>query len=420
MDIKFIRKNPELVKKGSQKKGVNVDIDEILNLDKQKREIMTKIEKLKAEQNKIDKKPTEQEINKLKEIKAEIKKCEESLRNFDERLNQLIALVPNLPLPNVPEGQREEDNIVLREVGMKPKFSFKPQDYLKLNQKLDLIDTERAAKISGSRFGYLKNEAVLLEFALIQLAMEVTIKKGFIPILPPVMINERAMRAMGYMERGSEEIYHLTKDNLYLVGTSEQSIGPMYMDEILSENDLPKRYLGFSTCFRREAGSYGKDVKGIMRVHQFDKVEMFVFCRPEDSEKEHQLLLKCEEELMQALKIPYRVVINCAGQLAAPSAATYDIEAWMPGQNQYRETHSTSNCTDFQAQRLNIRYKPTSSIKNLAPRFVHTLNGTAFAIPRMIIAIMENYQEKDGSIKIPKVLQKYIKIKEIKPFSHTN
>lgn len=414
MDIKFIRQNPDLVKEGCWRKGANVDIDKILKLDEEKRAVMAKLESLRAEQNKISKKPSEAEIKKMKEIKEKVRELDSGLGQLTEKLDQLLIMVPNLPLSTVPDGRGEEDNVVISEVGTRSKFSFKPKDYLALNEKLDLIDVERASKISGSRFGYLKNEAVLLEFGLIQLALDILTKKRFIPVVPPVMINEKAMRAMGYLDRGVDEIYHLTTDNLYLVGTSEQSIGPMYMDEILSEKDLPKRYIGFSTCFRREAGSYGKDVKGIMRVHQFDKVEMFIFCQPEYSEKEHQLLLKCQEELMQALKIPYRVVNNCAGQLATPSAATYDIEAWLPGQNQYRETHSTSNCTDFQAQRLNIRYKPASSIQHLGSRYVHTLNGTAFAIGRMIIAIMENYQQKDGSIIVPKILQKYIKIKTIK------
>jgi seryl-tRNA synthetase len=410
MDIKFIRQNPQLVKDGCRKKGVNVDVEEILRLDEEKRKVIVKLESLRAEQNKIAKKPNEAEIIRLKEIKKEVQELEDSLKNLEEALNRLIMLIPNLPLPEVPKGKDEKDNIVIREVGQKPKFSFQPKDYLTLNEKLDLIDIERAGKVSGSRFGYLKNEAVLLEFGLIQLALEILLKKGFIPVIPPVMIGEKAMRAMGYLDRGADEVYHLTADNLYLVGTSEQSIGPMHMNEVLSEKDLPKRYVGFSTCFRREAGSYGKDVKGIMRVHQFDKVEMFVFCKPEDSRNEHQLLLKNEEELMQALKIPYRVVNICTGDLGDPAAAKYDIEAWLPGQNQYRETHSTSNCTDFQAQRLNIRFRD----KDGKMKFVHTLNGTAFAIGRMIIAIMENYQRKDGSIEVPKVLQKYIKIKEIK------
>lgn len=401
MDIKFIRQNPELVKERCRKKGVTIDIDKILKLDKEKRDLIVKLENFKAEQNKISQKPTKKEIDRLKKIKNEIKKIESELKKSDENLNQLVILIPNLPLPNVPYGRSEEDNVVLYEVGEKRKFDFQPKEYLELNKKLDLIDTERAAKVSSSRFAYLKNKAVLLEFALIRLAFEKLTKKGFVPILPPVMLGEKAMRAMGYLERGGDEVYYLPKDKLYLVGTAEQSIGAMHMDEIFSEKELPKRYIGFSTCFRREAGSYGRDVKGIMRVHQFDKVEMFVFCRPEDSEKEHKFLLSCEEELMQALEIPYRVVQMCTGDLGDPAAAKYDIEAWLPGQKEYRETHSTSNCTDFQAQRLNIRFRD----KDGKLKFVHTLNGTAFS-QRPIIAIMENYQKKDGTFNWPEILNK--------------
>jgi seryl-tRNA synthetase len=408
MDLKFIRQNKELVIDGCRKKRVKVDIDKIITLDEERRELMGRIENLRAEQNKMGKKPSPKEIGHLKQIKTDIKTAEEQLEKIEPDLMRLVHLVPNMPLPEVTEGQSEADNVVLREVGQKPKFSFTPKDYLALNEKLDLIDTERAAKVAGSRFGYLKNEAVLLEFALMQLALEVITKNGFTPVLPPVMVNEKAMSAMGYLDRGGDEIYK-TQDDLYLVGTSEQSVGPMHMDETFAHKDLPRRYVSFSTCFRREAGSYGKDVKGIIRVHQFDKMEMFVFCRPEDSVKEHQLLLSLEEKLMQLLKIPYRVLDICTADLGDPAAAKYDLEAWMPGQNQYRETHSTSNCTDFQAQRLNVRFRDKDGKIN----FVHTLNGTAFAVGRLLIAIIENYQQKDGSIMVPKALQKYIKIKKI-------
>ena len=280
-------------------------------------------------------------------------------------------------------------------------------------QESDLIDIDRAGKVSGSRFGYLKGSAALLEFALVDLAMKTLAKEGFVPVVPPVLINEKSMRAMGYLERGKGEIYYLPSDNLYLVGTSEQSIGPMHMDEVFKEENLPKRYISFSTCFRREAGSYGKDTKGILRVHQFDKVEMFSLVRPEDSEKEHKFLLSLEEKLMRALELPYRVLDICSGDLGDPAAAKYDIEAWMPGQNngkgEYRETHSTSNTTDFQSRRLNIKYKNSAG----KLEFVHMLNGTAFAMGRMIIAILENYQTEKGTIKVPQVLQNYLNISEI-------
>ena len=280
-------------------------------------------------------------------------------------------------------------------------------------QELGIIDTERAAKVSGSRFGYLKGAAVLLEFALVQLAMKTAAKDGFIPVIPPVLVGEKAMWSMGYLERGRDEIYYLPADNLYLVGTSEQSIGPMYMDEIFKEKELPRRYIGFSTCFRREAGSYGKDTKGILRVHQFDKVEMFSIVKPEDSEKEHQLILSIEEKLMRALELPYRVLDICSGDLGDPAAAKYDIEVWMPGQNggkgEYRETHSTSNTTDFQSRRLNIKYRN----KEGEIDFVHMLNGTGFS-QRPILAILENYQTEKGTVKVPKVLQDYLGMDEIK------
>ncbi|MDO8743059.1 MAG: serine--tRNA ligase, partial [Candidatus Azambacteria bacterium] len=321
---------------------------------------------------------------------------------------------PNLPLPEVPVGKDETENIVLREIGEKPKFNFPAKNYMALAENLGWIDTERAGKSIGSRFGYILRDAVDLEFALIHFAFDILKKEGFIPIVPPVFLKPEAMRGAGYLDYNEDEVYHLEKDDLYLIGTSEQAIAAMHMDEVIDVKKLPLRYVGFSSCFRREAGSYGKDTKGILRVHQFDKVEMFGFTKPEDSKKEHEFLLSMEEKLMQALQIPYRVLQICTGDLGFQAANKYDIEAWLPGQpsstgsgqGTYRETHSTSNDTDFQSRRLNIKYKNPQTGKN---EFVHTLNGTAFAIGRMIIAIMENYQQADGTIKIPTVLEGYIK-----------
>lgn len=407
LDIKFIRENPDKVKEGCQKKQAKCDIDRLLELDGEKRQYLQEIEGLKAEQNKISgqRKLDEKERAKAKEIKNKIKNLEPILDKIEEEFEKIIRQIPNLPLDDVPIGKDESANKVLREEGEKPKFDFQPKDYLEIAEKLDIIDVKRAAKVSGSRFGYLKGGAVFLEFALIQLAFDVLAKESFIPVVPPVMLTKKAMAAMGFLDRevDAEEVYHLGKDDLYLVGTSEQSIGAMHLDEVFDEKDLPRRYVGFSTCFRREAGAYGKDTKGILRVHQFDKVEMFVFCRVEESRKEHQLLLSMGEKLMKLLNLPYRVVHLSTGDISASSASTYDIETWMPGQNQYRETHSTSNCTDFQARRLNVRYRSNEGMK-----FVHTLNGTAFAIGRMIVAIIENYQQKDGSIVVPEVLRKYM------------
>lgn len=405
IDIKFIRQNPNKVKEGCRKKQVKVDIDKVLELDEKRRNYLKEVEALRFEQKKLGK----DKIERAKKLKAKIKIIEPQLKKTESEFNKLMKQIPNLPQEDVPEGKDESGNVVLREVGRKPKFDFKFKDYLEISQKLDLIDIKRAAKVSGSRFGFLKNEAVILEFALINFVFEELLKEGFIPIIPPVLIKPEMMEAMGYLERQKEEIYFIEKDNLYLVGTSEQIMGPMHSGEILKEKELPKRYIGFSSCFRREAGSYGKDTRGILRVHQFDKVEMFSFAKPEQSIKEHKFLLSLEERLMKALKIPYRVIQMCTGDLGDPAASKYDIEAWIPSEGRYRETHSTSNCTDFQARRLNIRYKDKKG--NLS--FVHTLNGTVFAIGRTLIAIIENYQQKDGSIKVPQVLQKYTNFKKI-------
>ena len=419
LDIKFIRENPEKVKKGCQNKQVKVDIDRLLELDKKRREYLKQAEGLRAEENRLsyliskEVDPTKRDelLQRAQEIKAGARDYENSLKEITPEFEKLMLQIPNLPLDDVPVGKDERDNVVLREVGKRPEFKFKPKDYLEITERLDLIDVKRAAKVSGTRFGFIKREAALIEFALINFTFDSLIKEGFLPIIPPVAMKSEMMRGMGYLEQTDlEEAYYLPKDDLFLAGTSEQPMGAMHSGEIFGEKELPKRYLGFSTCFRREAGAYGKDTKGIFRVHQFDKVEMFSFCKPEDSKKEHQFFLEMEEKLMQSLKIPYRVVQMCTGDLGFSTAAKYDIEAWIPSQNRYRETHSTSNCTDFQSRRLNIRYRDESGKLN----FVHTINGTAFAIGRTLIAIIENYQQKDGSIKVPEILQKYLKFKVIK------
>lgn len=407
LDIKFIRENPDKVKEGCKKKQVKVDINKLLELDKNKREELEKIEGLRAKQNKLGK----NEIQKAKEIKAKLKKLEPGLEKIKKEFQELMIQIPNLPFDEVLPGEGEKDNLVLREVGERTKFEFQPKDYLEIAENLDLIDVKRAAKVSGSRFGYLKRQAVLLEFALVNFTFDILTKQGFIPIVPPVMIKPEMAFGMGYPEQfDGKEAYYLEKDNLFLIATAEQSLGVMHTDEIFEEKDLPRRYVGFSTCFRRESGSYGKDTRGIFRVHQFDKIEMFSFCKPENSKKEHQFFLQIEEKLTKKLKIPYRIIRICTGDLGFPVAAKYDVEAWLPSQNCYRETHSTSNCTDFQSRRLNIRYRMTKA-KGLS--FVHTVNGTVFAIGRTLIAIIENYQQKDGTIIVPDVLQKYLGFKKI-------
>jgi len=419
LDIKFIRENPNKVKKSCKNKQVKVDIVRLLKVDKERREIQAELEKIFAQKNKAskeiskakDKKEKQKIISEMQKIDKKGDKLKESLKKTDKEFEILMYQVPNMSLDDVPVGKDEKNNVVMRKVGKKTKFDFKPKDYMEIAEKLDLIDVKRAAKVSGTRFGYLKNQAALLEFGLINLAFDTLVKEEFIPIIPPVMIKSDKIRGMGYLEQADvEEAYYLPKDDLFLVGTAEQSIGTMHADEIFEEKDLAKRYIGFSTCFRREAGSYGKDTKGIFRVHQFDKIEMFSFCHPDKSAKEHQFILSLEEKLMKLLKIPYQVIHICTGDLGNPAASKYDIEVWIPSEQRYRETHSASNCTDFQTRRLNIRYRD----KNNKLKFVHTLNGTVFAIGRIIIAIIENYQQKDGSIKIPEVLQKYTGFKIIK------
>jgi seryl-tRNA synthetase len=419
LDIKLIRKNPEIVKEGIKKKGFNEKlVDEVLKVDEERRGKIKEVEELRAKINRISKsigkEKNEKKKNELlkesKEISEKLEELEKELEEKEKKFEDLMVKLPNLPFDDVPVGKDETQNVVLREVGERPKFDFTPKDHLEIGERLDLIDVKRAAKTSGTRFAFLKNEAVLLEFAIINFTFSALTKEGFIPVIPPVLIKEKPFWGMGYLDRGREEVYYIPKDELYLIGTAEQIIGPMHIDEVFEEKELPKRYLGFSSCFRREAGSYGKDTRGIFRVHQFDKIEMLSFCKPEESRKELLFFLEVEEKLMRALKIPYRVVQICTGDLGDPAAEKYDIEAWFPGQNRYRETHSTSNCTDFQSRRLNIRYRKKSD----KLEFVHILNGTAFAIGRILIAILENYQQKDGSVKIPEVLRSYLPFKEIK------
>lgn len=407
LDLKFIRENPEIVQKGAESKNISIDINHILDIDKQHRELSVNVQKLREERNVYAK---EKNIEKGKEIKEKLETKEKKLKGLEEELYKLLLQVPNPPKPDVKIGKNDTENEILRKVGKPRKFDFKPCDHLEIGENLGIIDVQRASKISGSRFYFLKNEGVLLEFALKQLAFETLIKEGFIPILPPVMIKEEVMRGLGYMEDGGDEdMYILEKDGLVLVGTSEQSIVSMHKDEILNAKELPKRYVGFSTCFRREAGSYGKDTRGILRAHQFDKVEMVSYVKQGEDDKEHEYLLSLEEKFLQLLGIPYQVVKMCTGDLGFPAARKYDLEGWIPSENKYRELTSTSTTTDFQARRLNIKYREQEK-----PEFVNILNGTAFST-RPIVAILENYQQEDGSVVVPEMLRKYTGFSEIKP-----
>ena len=403
LDINFIRQNLEKVKEGAKDKGYEVNFEKLLKVDDERRKLISETDKLRAERNKLGKEDKERG----RKIKDSLQKLEPKLKKIEAEFKELMYLVPNLPAQDVKIGKDERENEIVKKVG---KIVIeKGKDHLELGKKLDLVDTEASAIASGSRFYYLKNEAVLLEFALINFVFDLLAKEGFKPIIPPLMLKNEVARETGYYEKGDDDSFYLKDVPLVLIGTSEHSILAYHKNQILAENELPKRYLGFSTCFRREAGSYGKDVKGIFRVHQFDKIEMVSFVKPEESIKEHQYFLSLEEKIMKALEIPYQVVRMCTGDLGRPAADKIDIESWMPGQARYRETHSTSNCTDFQARRLNIKYRDSKNQTN----FVHTINGTAVAIGRILIAILENGQQKDGSVKIPEVLQKYIGFNKI-------
>jgi seryl-tRNA synthetase len=417
LDIKFIRENPEKVQKGAESKNVKVNISELLELDDVRRKYIHEVEEMKAKMNVLNKKIGESKgkdaksIKESQAIKEKIKAFEPKLDEVEKSLNLLMLRVPNLLLKDVKTGKDEKGNQILKTVGKPAKMKFPAKDHQDLGEALGILDTNRASKVSGARFAYLKGGMAKLQMAVINYVFDtLTKKENFIPIIPPVIVKAEIAGGSGHPEATSDEAYRLELDDSYLVGTSEQSILPMYKDEILEEKQLPIKYLGYSTCFRREAGSYGKDTRGILRQHQFDKLEMFIFCVPKDSEKMHQYLLSMEEKLMKGLKLPYRVVRLCSGDTGFPSAKTYDIETWIPSQGKYRETHSTSNCTDFQTRRLNIRYKT----KEGKVEFLHALNGTAFAIGRILIAIMENFQQRDGSIKVPAVLQKYCGVKVIK------
>jgi seryl-tRNA synthetase len=339
----------------------------------------------------------------MRELAAEIKGLEEELAGVDERIEAVLPTLPNLPDPSAPDGMSEDDAELVREVGEPPQFDFEPRDHLDLGLSLDVIDMESAARASGSRFAYLKRELALLEFALVQFAFQKLVSKRFVPVVPPVLVREEALFWTGFLPTDRAQIYEIAGDDLFLVGTSEVTLAALHVDEILTASDLPLRYAGFSTCFRREAGAAGKDTRGIFRVHQFDKVEMFEFVHPDSSREEHELLLSIEEEILQELGLPYRVVNIAAGDLGASAAKKYDCEAWMPGQGRYREVTSCSNTTDYQARRLRARFR---SADGGAPQPVHTLNGTAVAVGRMLIAIMENFQRADGTIAVPETLQK--------------
>ncbi len=408
LDINLIRNNPDRVKKGIASKNADPKlVDDFLALDENWRKLVKEIDNSRAQQKKLSE---ERKIEEATKIKDKIQSLEKNLKNIDKNREEILWQLPNLPLDDVPIGKNESENVVLREVGKRPKFDFQPKDHLELGKSSDLIDFERAAKVSGSNFYYLKNQAALLELALINYAFDILTKEEFVPIITPDLARQKFYTGIGYLPQGPEaQTFEIKDSDLGLIATAEITLAGLHSDEIINEKDLPKKYAGFSHCFRLEAGSYGKYSKGLYRIHQFSKVEMYVYCLPEESEKIHQYLLSLEEKIFQGLGIPYRVVEMCTSDLGAQAARKYDLEAWMPGRGDWGEITSTSNTTDYQARRLGIKFRK----KDGGVEFVHTLNGTAIAIPRALIAIIENYQQKDGSILVPKALQGYLNFKKI-------
>jgi seryl-tRNA synthetase len=425
IDISFIRNNVDLVKQAAVNKRVAVDIDELLAADATRRELQTKIGALKQRKNELARaaagsRPSAKQIAAGKAVKNKLATLEHELQAATERFTHLLEHVPNIPSADTPVGPDESANQIIRTVGDKPAFNFTPKPHWELGQALGVIDSERAAEVTGSRFTYLKGELVMLEFALISFALSIltssqklqeiaagaevqTTDKPFMPVIPPVMIRPEIMQKMARLEP-AEDRYYIPSDNLYLVGSAEHTLGPMHMGEVLTSETLPLRYVGFSTAFRREAGSHGRDVRGILRLHQFDKLEIESFTAPEHSQAEQDFIVAIQEYLMQQLAIPYQVVLKCTADMGAPNHRAVDIESWLPGQNMYRETHTSDHMSDYQARRLHTKVKQPGG----EAVYVHMNDATVFAIGRTLIALMENHQQADGSIAVPAILHPHL------------
>jgi seryl-tRNA synthetase len=411
LDIKRLREDPEPFRKGLARRGMPERVDELLAADARRRELTTRAEELRAAQNKASKEigsaqgdEKQRLIAEVASVSAELKELEPQLAAAESELAALLAATPNLPADSAPDGGEDDAVEIKRNHEEPPTFDFEVRDHVALGELLGVLDIERAARTSGSRFVYLLGDIVLLQFALMRNAMDILVGEGFTPMIPPVLVREEAMYGTGFLPADEAQIYKTEEDELYLVGTAEVPLAAFHMGEIVDEGDLPLKYAGYSTCFRREAGSYGKDLGGMFRVHQFDKVEMFTFTTPEQSWDMHDYLLSVEEKVLGKLELPYRVVNIAVGDLGAPAAKKYDIEGWLPGQQRYRELTSCSNTTDYQARRLQTRVRrPDGSLEVL-----HTLNGTATAIGRTLIAILENHQQADGSVEVPEHLWQYL------------
>ena len=412
LDLKAIREDPDRFRVALARRAANLveDLDRALELDRERRRLTQQVDELRAEQNRGSKAvgaaaqgDRARLIEELQGVSERLSDLDPQLARIEEELQALLDRLPNPPHESVPEGTTDEDNELVRTVGDPPAFAFAPRDHVDLGVALGILDLERAARVSGARFAYLMDAGVLLEWALVRYCLDHLVEKGFVPVIPPVLVREDAMYGTGFLPTDEAQIYVTRDDDLYLVGTSEVPLAGLHQEELLDPASLPRRYAGYSTCFRREAGAYGKDTRGIFRVHQFDKVEMFSFTEPERSWDEHEFLLSCEEELVAGLGLPYRVMNVCTGELGASAAKKYDLEVWLPGQDAYRELTSCSNTTDYQGRRLRcrVRYEAEN-------RPAHTVNGTASAIGRTLIAILENHQREDGSVEVPEALHPYL------------
>ena len=413
LDLRLVRERPDIIKDMLAKRGVSFPFDELLAKDAKRRQMLTEVQRLKHQRNllsleiaqaKREGKDVSEKMLAVKELSERIDRLDSEADALDQEVSNLIKALPNLIHESVPIGKDESENVIVRRWGEPKPLQIQNKDHITLGLLLDIIDIERAAKVAGSRFYYLKNNLVRLNYALISYALDFLKQKGFILLQPPYMLKREAIEGTVIISDFEDVIYKIEGEDLYLIGTAEHAIAAMHMNETLDGSLLPLRYGGISPCFRKEAGAHGRDTKGIFRVHQFEKVEQFVFSKPEDSWREHEMLIRNAEEFFQTLEIPYRVVLLCSGDLGKTSAKTYDLEAWFPAQNTYREVVSCSNCLDYQARRLRIKYR---NKPNEESKFVHTLNSTLVATERTLIAIMENNQNEDGSINIPKVLRPY-------------
>jgi len=408
IDIKLLRENPDLIREALRKRRLNFPLDELLRLDLERRNLITEAQRLKEKRNllelEISKKgpDVDKKIEEAKEISKKIDELNKKLLNIESKEEELLLSLPNIPDPSVPEGESEKDNVVIKYWGETRIKEVK--DHIDLGLSLGIIDLDRAAKVAGARFYYLLKDLVKLNYALVNYGLDFLAKRGYTLVQPPYMLSRKAMSGAIILSDFQDSIYKIEGEDLYLIGTSEHAIAAMHMEEILDSKDLPLKYAGISPCFRKEAGTHGKDTKGIFRVHHFEKVEQFIFCKPEDSQKYHEEMLKNAEDFFQSLGIPYRVVLLCTADLGKVASKTYDIEAWFPAQKKYREVVSCSNCKDYQARRLKIMYRERPHEK---AKYVHTLNSTLVATERALIAIMENYQE-GNSIVIPEVLRPYM------------